>query len=219
MKKINPPLIRETVFREIRMKILFGEFKPGDKIIEMELAEQLGVSRTPVREALHKLELEQLVRIIPRKHCLVIGLTDENIKEIHMIRSVLEPLAASAAVKNITGAQLDHLDNLLTSCEHYLALNHTEKLIAINNEFHNTIIMASNLTRVIDILENLHDYVERFRITFMSDKALAERSLHEHQAILSALKKRDATLVYKVVENHLKGIFEYEDIILETMKQ
>lgn len=219
MKKINTPLMRETVFREIRKKILFGDFKPGDKIVEMELAEQLGVSRTPVREALHKLELENLVRIIPRKHCLVIGLTDENIKEIHMIRSVLEPLAASKAVENITDEQLDHLEDLLKSYEHYLALNHTEQLIEINDEFHNTITDASNLTRVIDILENLHDYVERFRITFMSDKALAERSLHEHQEILLALKKRDSALVYQVVENHLKGIFEYEDIILKTMKQ
>lgn len=218
MKKINTPLIRETVFREIRKKILFGDFKPGDKIVEMELAEQLGVSRTPVREALHKLELEKLVSIIPRKHCLVIGLTDENIKEIHMIRSVLEPLAASKAVENITDKQLEHLEDLLKSYSHYLEENHTEKLIEINDEFHNTITSASNLTRIIDFLDNLHDYVERFRITFMSDKALAKRSLHEHEEILLALKKRDSTLVYQVVENHLKGIFEYEDIILKNMK-
>lgn len=219
MKKIKTPLIRETIFREIRKKILFGEFKPGDKLIEMDLAEQLGVSRTPVREALHKLELEKLVKIVPRKYCLVIGLTDESIKEIHTIRAVLEPLAASKAVANITDEELEHLEYLLDRYRHYLDKGDTEKLMEINDEFHNTITAASHLTRVIDFLENLHDYVERFRITFLSNKDLAFRSLEEHQNILNALKLRDEELVHKEVENHLQGIFEYEDIILKDMKQ
>lgn len=219
MKKIKTPLMRETIFKEIRKQILFGEMKPGQKIIEMELAEQLGVSRTPVREALHKLELERLVKIVPRKHCIVIGLTNENIKEIHMIRSLLEPVAASKAAEKITDEELDTLSKILDESEIYFENKNIEGLIHANDVFHNLIIEISESPRIIDILENLHDYVERFRYAFMSREDLAIRSLKEHREIFKHLKLRDSVKTREAVEKHLVGIFEYEDAILKDIEK
>lgn len=219
IKKISSTLIREDVFNQLRQKILSQEFKPGEKLTEKDLASQLGISRTPVREALHKLELEGLVEIYPRRFCLVKGVTLECIHEIHLIRSQLEPVAAYYAVDNLTDDDLDDLFILLQKASSFATSNNIDELVKTNNEFHRKINEASNLPRIIAILENMNDYIEFFRYSFMSRPELAKRTIKEHERILSALQARDKEAVKKLVSTHLEGITEYEEVVLENMKK
>nr|WP_255437517.1 GntR family transcriptional regulator [Thalassobacillus sp. CUG 92003] len=219
VSKINSLSIRESVFEHIRKEILNQNLEPGEKLIESELAAELGVSRTPIREALHKLELEGLVAIFPRRHCQVVGVTHESIKEIHLIRSQLEPLAARYAVNNLSNEDLKYLESLVDKSVKASELRNVEELVKVNDEFHQTITKASNLQRIIKILENMHDYVVSFRYSFMAREELAERSINEHRAILHALMERDKEKVEELAYKHLKGISEYEDVIYEDMKR
>lgn len=219
MRKLNTLLIRESAFNELRRMILSHELKAGEKLREKELAEQLGVSRTPIREALHKLELEGLVEIYPRRYCLVKGVTHESIHEIHLIRCQLEPLAAFHATTLLTEEEIGRLEDLIKQSEEYVKTLHIKGMMSTNDEFHETINRASNLPRIISILENQHDYVESFRHSFMSREELAIRSLEEHRGILTAIKERQPDLVRELVRQHLEGIFDYEDVVLEDMEQ
>lgn len=208
--KINNLPIREQIFKKVRMMILNYELKPGDKLIEGQLAEQLGVSRTPVREALHRLEEEGLIEIFPRRYCLVKGITIDSIHEINLIRANLEPLTAVIAVEKLTDEDLTKLDNILSQSKRALSEKDIENLILLNDEFHNLIIQSANLPRITKLLENLQDYYMFFRRSYMKKDELAERTMKEHFEILTALKSRDKDLVEKAYKHHVGGIFEYE---------
>lgn len=208
--KINNLPIREQIFKKVRMMILNYELKPGDKLIEGQLAEQLGVSRTPVREALHRLEEEGLIEIFPRRYCLVKGITIDSIHEINLIRANLEPLTAVIAVEKLTDEDLTKLDNILSQSKKALSEKDIENLILLNDEFHNLIIQSANLPRITKLLENLQDYYMFFRRSYMKKDELAERTMKEHFEILTALESRDKDLVEKAYKHHVGGIFEYE---------
>lgn len=214
-EKIESVSIRETVFEKVRWKILKGVLKRGEKIIEAELAESLGVSRTPVREALHKLEQEGLVEIFPRRYCEVKGITPNCVEEINLIRSLLEPAAAKKATKILTDEELQHLEELLALSDVYFQSRNIEKLMEVHDDFHQRIIRASGFTRLIQIIENMHDYIIRFRYSFLAKSHLVERSIKEHREILQALKERDPEKVERIYRKHLSGISEYESVVLE----
>ncbi len=219
MQKIETMPIRETVFLNLRKMILDGTFQPGEKLNEKVVASELGVSRTPIREAMYKLEQEGLVKIVPRKYTEVIGITDESISEIHRIRAALEPIAAYEAVNNLTQEEINELERLWFLSKEYFQSNDINNLMKTNDQFHSIISEASRLPKVVNILRNMHDYVEVFRYSFMSRPELAERSINEHKKILDAIRVRSSNLVKKLVIEHLEGIFEYEKVILEDMKR
>jgi DNA-binding GntR family transcriptional regulator len=218
VKRINQSLIRESAFTELRKMILSQEIKPGEKLNEKEVAEQLGVSRTPVREAFHKLELEGLVEIFPRRYCLVKGVTHSCIREIHLIRSQLEPMAAYHAVDHLTDESLEELTMLIHRTKELMDEGNAQRIMELNDRFHRTINEASNLPRIVSILSNMQDYIESFRYSFISRPELAQRSINEHEEILAALKERNKELVKMLVSKHLEGIAEYEDVILDDLK-
>jgi len=213
--KLKPQSIREMVFKQLRKEILLGVRKPGEKLVESELAKELGVSRTPVREALHKLEQEGLIQVFPRKYSLVIGITNDCLNEINLIRALLEPAAAKQAVKHLTDEQLAELEELLDQSEYYFRKNDIRNLLRVHDAFHQMIIQASKMPRIIQILENMHDYIVRFRISFLSHPELVERSIREHRKILAAAKSRDAEKVEAIFKEHLFGISEYATVALE----
>src|SRR5699024_5117430 len=127
---------------------------------------------------LHKLELEGLVEIVPRKYCRVIGIRKESIHEINLIRSRLEPIVCMDAVSNITEEKLSYMKKMLEQTEEYFAKNDIEKVIYSNDQFHNTLINSSiNYKRIIRLLENLHDYVVAFRYSFMMRDDLVKRTI------------------------------------------
>lgn len=215
LDKLKPQSIREMVFKKLRKDILLGVRKPGEKLIEGELAKSLGVSRTPVREALHKLEQEGLIEVFPRKYSLVIGITNDCLNEINLIRALLEPAAAKQAVYHLTDEQLKEMEQLLDQSEYYFQKNDIKNLLRVHDAFHQMVITASKLPRVIQILENMHDYIVRFRISFLSHPELVARSIREHKMILEAAKLRDAEKVEAIFKEHLFGIQEYATVALE----
>lgn len=219
MQPINIMSVRESVFISLRRMILDGTFQPSERLNEKILADRLGVSRTPIREAMYKLEQEGLVRIVPRKYTEVIGITDESITEIHMIRSALEPIAAYEAVDNLTQGEIEELSKLWSKSLEYFKVQDIENLMNTNDQFHSLISEASKLPKIINILSNMHDYVEIFRYSFMSRSDLAERSINEHKKILDAIRSRNKKLVKQLVSEHLEGIFEYEKVVLEDMRR
>lgn len=219
MEKLKPISIRETTFLKLRQAILDGFYKPGEKLTESKVAEMFGVSRTPIREALHRLESEDLVKIHPRKYCEVIGITKNCIREINLIRQQLEPLAGKIAAENITDDQLDYLEKLLDLAEFHYSKKDSESLIKVHDEFHKKIINISDMNKLINILENIHDYIVSFRRSFLTRENLAERSLREHREIYNALRERDSDKVYEIYSQHLSGISEYEDVVLDDLKQ
>lgn len=213
--KLKPQSIREMVFKRLRKEILIGKRKPGEKLVESELAEELGVSRTPIREALHKLEQEGLIEVYPRKYSLVIGITNECLHEINLIRALLEPAAAKHAIVHLTDEQLQEMERLLDQSEYYFKNNDIRNLLRVHDAFHQMMIQASKLPRIIQILENMHDYIVRFRISFLSHPDLVARSIREHRDILAAAKQRDAEKVEAILKEHLFGISEYATVALE----
>ncbi|SHF42887.1 DNA-binding transcriptional regulator, GntR family [Seinonella peptonophila] len=215
LDKLRPQSIREMVFKKLRQDILRGIRKPGEKLIEGELANSLGVSRTPIREALHKLEQEGLIEVFPRKYSLVIGITNESLNEINLIRALLEPAAAKQAVDHLTDQQLQEMEELLNQSEYYFQTNDIKNLLRVHDAFHQMIITASKLPRIIQVLENMHDYIVRFRISFLSHPELVARSVREHRMIFEATKLRDAEKVEEIFKEHLFGISEYATVALE----
>lgn len=210
VQSINNMPIREQVFKKLRMMILNYELKPGDKIIESEIAKQFGVSRTPIREALHRLEEEGLLTIYPRRYCLVKGITIDSIHEINLIRAKLEPLTASIAAEKLSNDDLLKLEDILKKANTAFEKEDIDLMIQLNDDFHNVIIHTADLPRITKLLENLQDYYMIFRYSYMKKNNLAKRTLEEHQEILDALKTRDRDLVEKVYKNHVNGILEYE---------
>lgn len=215
MEKINQPLIREKVFSQLKSKILKNEIKSGDKLNEKDLARALGVSRTPIREALHRLEAEGLVEISPRRYCLVKGISMESIHEIHLIRAQLEPIVTYYSVDNITDEQIIKLSQILDESELHAKNKNVDGLMKTNQQFHDIINHASDMHRMIAIINNMNDYIESFRYAFMSKPELVERSIKEHRGILGAIKKRDKDEVKRLVKEHTMGITEYEKVILD----
>ncbi|WP_462420598.1 GntR family transcriptional regulator [Salinicoccus sp. Marseille-QA3877] len=210
VQDINNMPIREQVFKKLRQMILSYELKPGDKIIEGKLAQTLEVSRTPVREALHRLEEEGLIEIFPRRHCLVKGITIDSIHEINLIRAKLEPEAAVIATDKLSRKDLKFLESVLLRSRVAFNKNDIKTMIELNDEYHNVIINSAELPRIEKMLENLQDYFMAFRYAFMGKRELAERTLKEHEDILEALKSRDKDVVKEIYEKHVYGILDYE---------
>ncbi|MEH7392792.1 GntR family transcriptional regulator [Bacillus sp. JJ1474] len=215
LDKIKSVSIASEVFNQLRLKIINGELKNGQRLVEMDLAKNLGVSRTPVREAIQRLEQEGLVEILPRTHSLVKGISLESINEIILIRSLLEPTAAKVAATKITDDQLLKLKSYLDLSEVYFQQGRVDELMKVHDLFHAEIIKTSGLIRLVNILENLHDYIVHFRHSFLSRPHLVERSIKEHLEIYEALCRRDPELVEEVFIKHLSGITDYAKVVME----
>ncbi|MEH7346603.1 GntR family transcriptional regulator [Bacillus sp. JJ1532] len=215
LDKIKSVSIASEVFNQLRLKIINGELKNGQRLVEMDLAKNLGVSRTPVREAIQRLEQEGLVEILPRTHSLVNGISLESINEIILIRSLLEPTAAKVAATKITDDQLLKLKSYLDLSEVYFQQGRVDELMKVHDLFHAEIIKTSGLIRLVNILENLHDYIVHFRHSFLSRPHLVERSIKEHLEIYEALCRRDPDLVEEVFIKHLSGITDYAKVVME----
>jgi DNA-binding GntR family transcriptional regulator len=195
--------LRGRVFNKIREDILSGVYKENEELKENTIGLELGVSRTPVREALRQLELEGLVTIIPNKGAYVTGITTKDIHDIYMIRSYLEGLCAKWACEHITEAQIEALDEILYLSEFHARRSHYEQLVDLDNKFHDLIYKASGSKILDHVLSDFHHYVERIRKITLSRSTRATKSNEEHALILDAIKKRDGDLAEKLAHEHI----------------
>ncbi len=195
--------LRGRVFTKIREDILTGVYKKDEAIIESKVSKQLGVSRTPVREALRQLELEELVSIIPNKGAIVNGINAKDIQDIYAIRCRIEGLAAKMCAVNMTNKQLDQLDEVIMLSEFHLAKGNREQLYQLDNRFHELLYEGSKSRMLRHVLQDFHHYAQRVRRESLSSLDRAKDSIAEHKAIVDALRNRNADLAEKLTNEHV----------------
>lgn len=200
--------LRGRVFSHVREDILSGKYNYGEELKENTIGQELGVSRTPVREALRQLELEGLVTIVPNKGAYVNGITLEDIKDIYEIRSYLEGLCARRACQNITGEQIEELEEIIYLSEFHAKKEHHEQLLELDNKFHEVIYAASHSKMLDHVLTDFHHYVQRVRKITLSATKRAVDSNMEHTAILEAIKERDGDKAEKLAHEHILNTME-----------
>lgn len=199
------------VFYRIREDILAGKYLHNEELREKTIADELGVSRTPVREALRQLELEGLVTIIPNKGASVVGITRKDVQDIYEIRSHLEGLCAKWASANITAEQLDELDENVYLSEFHFEKGHYEQVLELDNKFHELLYQASNSKMLDHVLSDFHHYVERVRKNTLSRPQRAAASNQEHKKIVEALRNQDAAKAEKLATEHIMNTIRNMD--------
>lgn len=197
--------LRDVVFENLREAILEGKLEPGQRLMEVQLAEQLGVSRTPVREAIRKLELEGLVVMLPRKGAYVADVSLKDIIDVLEIRSTLEGLAAYLAADRITEEGVERLKAIAEDFKQSIERkDDIEKLLKKDVEFHECIFNATNNTKLSQIINTLWEQVHRFRTTYISDFDTSTHLVEEHNNILNAIISGDNELAKKYAIDHIE---------------
>ena len=201
------------VFQRLREDILSGKYKEHDELRENTLGKELGVSRTPVREALRQLELEGLVTIIPNKGAYVTGISSKDIRDIYILRSMLEGLCARWATEHITEEQLDELEEVILLSEF-----HMKKVSGNNGKFHKILYEASDSRILSHVLMDFHKYVQQARRNSVVSEERARKSIREHKQILRAIRDNDADLSEQLANEHILHVMQnlkkqgYEEI-------
>ena len=200
--------LRGRVFHKIREDILSGKYKEHEELREVAIGEEMGVSRTPVREAFRQLELEGLIQIIPNKGAYVTGITVEDVKDIYMIRSLLEGLCARWATEHITEEQLEEMEENIYLAEFHAAKGHLEQIAELDNRFHDIMYEACNSKMLEHLLKDFHQYVLRVRKKTLANANRGEASNHEHRLIMEAIKAKDAAKAEELANRHMINAYE-----------
>lgn len=195
--------LREVVFTTLRQAILKGELKPGERLMEITLANRLGVSRTPIREAIRKLELEGLVVMVPRKGAHVAKITLQELNDVLEVRRGLEELAITKACERITEEELDELEASAMRFEKLLKAGEIMELAAEDVKFHDVIYNATHNRRLIQILNNLREQMYRFRLEYLKEEASRKNLCEEHKLICRALRSRDVEAAHRFICQHI----------------
>lgn len=197
--------LRGKVYDHIREDILNGIYKEHEELKEATLGEKLGVSRTPVREALRQLELEGLVEIIPNKGARVTGITKKDIDDIYQIRYLLEGLSARWATEHVTEAQIEKMEETLYLTEFHANKGNFAQVYELDSQFHELMYEASGSKMLNHILSDFHMYVTRIRKTSLATDNRSKNSTEEHRAILEAIKERNADKAEECAHNHVRS--------------
>lgn len=196
--------LRGKVYENIREDILSGKYPQNMELKEAAIGAELGVSRTPVREALRQLELEGLVNIIPNRGAYVNMITAKDVQDIYIIRSMLEGQCARWATEYITEEQLEDLEETLCLSEYHTKKGNYEKLYELDGLFHEQLYDASNSRILKHVLSDFHDYVKRVRKATLAFQDRSVKSTEEHRAIFEAVRERDADKAEELAKIHVK---------------
>ena len=183
--------LRDVVFHTLRQAILKGEMEPGERLMEIQLAKKLGVSRTPIREAIRKLELEGLVTMIPRRGAEVAGITEKSLRDVLEVRRALEDLAVELAVERMNSDDIERLEAAR------IGFREADEL------FHDAIYAGTYNDKLVQMLNNLRDQMYRYRLEYIKDTGKRQILLHEHEQILTAVKTRNITLARQTMREHI----------------
>ena len=197
--------LRELVFEVLREAIISGQLAPGERLMEIQLAEELGVSRTPVREAIRKLELEELVLMVPRKGAYVASLSMKDVVEVFEIRGALEGLAAALAAERITEEELERLQRQLVKSAEMIGNADLQGMVEADTGFHQILYQASRNERLAQIINNLREQIQRFRQTSLSYPGRMKIALEEHREIVDAVSARDPEMARKLAQDHIEN--------------
>lgn len=200
----NARTIREMVYETLKEAIFQGELKNGDRLVEQELAERLGVSRTPIREALRKLEMEGLIEHLPRKGVVVRGITPADVNEIYTIREALETAAISSIIQNITAEEKHKLFRLVTRMKELVDEDDTGELLRVSQQFNDLLLRSSKMPRLIKLINTYQEYLAKFREVTMANKPRQFSALQEHEEILRAVDEQNESRAKELVRQHLE---------------
>ena len=195
--------LRDVVFQTLRQAILKGELQPGERLMEIKLAESLGVSRTPIREAIRKLELEGLVVMIPRKGAAVANITEKDTKDVLEVRRTLEMFAVEVACDRITEEQLVQLKEAAKAFEASKGSMDLIRIAETDMNFHEIIYEATQNERLVQMLNNLRENMYRYRIEYLKDPNYYDSLVKEHQQILDAIEAKNKELAGICMRDHI----------------
>ncbi len=201
----------QRVFHRIREDILSGKYGKDEELKEKTIGDELGVSRTPVREALRQLELEGLVTIIPNKGAYVVGFSAQDIHDIYEIRSLLEGLCARWAAKRATPEQLEALEEIMMLSDFKVQRGHFDQLVELDNKFHQQLYEASGSKVLEHVLRNYHHYVERARKMTLPVPKRSVESNEEHRQILAAIRDKDEDQAEVLANRHMMNTIQNFD--------
>jgi DNA-binding GntR family transcriptional regulator len=196
--------LREEVYESLKKSILHGKLKGGQRLIEETLADQIGISRTPVREAFHKLERDDLVTKLPKGGFAVKEFSKEDVNEIFGIRSALESYAAYLVTLHISPEKISQLEKKVKELEDALQKGEDEKVVQLNTEFHDLIYKSCRSKKLLEMICNFRDYFYRYRSFLLQTEKGMNYSIEDHRRMLEAMKKKNPRLVERLVRKHLE---------------
>lgn len=197
--------LRDVVFNTLREAILRGDLVPGERLMELQLAAKLGVSRTPIREAIRMLEQEGLAITIPRKGAIVAGMTEKDMQDVLEIREALEELSVQVACDKITDEEIAKLQKNMKNFEHSLKSGDLKKMAQADVEFHDVIYQATDNPKLISMLNNLREQMYRYRVEYLKNPQNHEQLLKEHEAIYKGIVEKDKDAVTDMIRKHISN--------------
>lgn len=195
--------LRDVVFNTLRQAILTGELKPGERLMEIHLADRLGVSRTPIREAIRKLELEGLVTMIPRRGAEVAQITEKSMNDVLEVRRAVDALCAELACERITSQALDELKLACEAFEAAVKTGDVKQIAQADVALHDIIVQATGNQRLIQLVNTLSEQMYRYRFEYIKDFSQHERLVEEHRIIYESLVKKDKETACNAAKEHI----------------
>ncbi len=208
--------LRELVYDSLKKSILHGKVKAGQRLIEEAIAHQVGISRTPVREAFHKLEQDDLVSRLAKGGFAVRKFTKEDVEEIFGIRIALESYAAYLASLHITPEKISALEKKLEESEQALKRGDEDRMVQLQTEFHDLLYKSCKSKKLIEMINNFRDYFFRYRSALLHAPEGYKTSVAGHRRMIEAMKKKNAREVERLVREHLE---RGKEIVLNEINQ
>jgi DNA-binding GntR family transcriptional regulator len=196
--------LREEVYESLRRSILHGKLKPGQRLIEEQLAYQVGISRTPVREAFYKLDRDELVIRLPKGGFAVREFTRDDVEEIFGIRSALESYAVYLTTLHITPDKIAVLEKKMKESEDALEKREDDKVVQLHTEFHDLLYKSCKSKKLVEMINNFRDYFYRYRSALLHIENALSTSIQDHRQMLEAMKKKNPRLAERLVRRHLE---------------
>jgi DNA-binding GntR family transcriptional regulator len=206
--------LRDVVYNTLRNAILRGELKPGDRLMEMHLANKLGVSRTPIREAIRMLEQEGLAVTIPRKGAQVAKMTEKDLQDVLEIRDSLDELAVRMACQRMTKEQLGELRGAMETFRRAAVTRDVRSIVEADEAFHNVIYRMANNPKLEVIVNNLKEQMYRYRYEYIKGKDTYDKLVEEHECIVQGFERQDAGYVKEIMHQHLENQIEAVRLVI-----
>lgn len=195
--------LREQVYKNLKGNILNGELSPNTRLIEEKLADEMGTSRTPVREAIQKLEKEGLIKKLPRGGFIVSEITDEDIDEVFGIRGILEGYAGYLATLKAGVEDIEALEEIVRKEEECMKDHNMDEIVRLNTEFHDRLYRTAKSERLYNIINDLRDFIYRFRKIIFRFTGMAEISIQDHKDMIRLMKSKKASRVESLIRRHI----------------
>ena len=195
--------LRDVVFNTLRQAILRGELKPDERLMEIQLANKLGVSRTPIREALRKLELEGLVNMVPRKGAEVADITEKSLRDVLEVRKALEELSVQLACEKITEEEIEELKRVAERFKDTLNDQDVTKIAEADVAFHDVIYTATDNQKLILLLNNLREQMYRYRVEYLKKEEAYPQLIAEHEELIDNISKRNKEEATRIMCEHI----------------